>query len=157
VPPAEEKKILPIGLEVVEALAAAVPDQYCALIVFGAGTVVRISEAPGLTLDRIDFLGRQVTIDRQLMRDGGGVPQFGPLKDRKDRPRTIPLPEVVGNALVEHLAQWPVRTSGLIFTNKVGGPIRRTTFSDMWQVAAGPWVSQGETGSTSFGTLTPPC
>jgi integrase len=32
----------------------------------------------------------------------------------------------------------PVSTSGLVFTNKVGGPIRRTTFSDMWQLAAGP-------------------
>jgi integrase len=136
-PSIEERKVIPLEVETVEALAEAVPARYRALIVLGAGTGVRISEALGLTVDRVDFLRHTVTIDRQLLR-GGGEPEFGPVKDRKNRPRTIPLPGVVGEALAGHLSQWEPGPEGLIFTNKLGTAIRRTTFSDMWQTAAGP-------------------
>ena len=137
-PEVEESRVVPLPVTTVEALADAVPDRYRALIVLGAGTGIRISEALGLTLDRVDFLKKTVTIDRQLLRVGGAEPRFGPVKDRKNRPRTIPLPAVVVDELAAHLSKWPVGLNGLVFTNKLGTPIRRTTFSDIWRAAAGP-------------------
>jgi integrase len=63
---------------------------------------------------------------------------FGPVKDKNNRPRTIPLPDVVLNALVEHVAVYGLGPAGLVFTNDRGLPIRSATFSNMWQTAAGP-------------------
>jgi integrase len=105
---------------------------------FEAGTGVRISEALGLTVDRIDFLRRTVRIDRQIVDVVDDRPVFGPLKDRKNRPRVIPLPTVVLDALSLHLASRPAGPPGLVFTNEQDGPIRRTTFSDIWRKAVGP-------------------
>ena len=55
-PPVERKSVVPWEVERVEAVRDGVPDRYKALVVFGAGTGVRISEALGLTVDRVDFL-----------------------------------------------------------------------------------------------------
>ncbi|HEX3541227.1 MAG TPA: hypothetical protein VHT75_12395 [Acidimicrobiales bacterium] len=91
-PNVDKAKVVQLSVETVEALIGAVPARYRALIVLGAGTGIRISL--GLTNDRINWMrGRSVTIDRQMLRDGGGRPLFGPVKDRKNRPRTIPLPD----------------------------------------------------------------
>jgi integrase len=99
VPTVEKPKVQPLPFEVVEQLRDNINEPYRALIVLGAGTGVRISEAFGLTNDRIERLRRTVTIDRQLVtvKDGNAV--FRPVKDKLNRPRTIPLPQVVIDAL----------------------------------------------------------
>lgn len=137
-PPVQEKKVLPLPIETVEALVGAVPDRYRALIVLGAGTGMRISEALGLTNDRVDWLRRTVRVDRQLLRVTGDVPSLGPVKDKKNRPRTIPLPQTVVHALSAHVAAYGLGPQGLLYTSPRGGPVRRQTFSDMWRAAAGP-------------------
>ena len=58
----------------VEAMVAAVPDRYRALIVFAAGMGLRQGECFGLTVDRVDFLRRQVRVDRQLVSALRGIP-----------------------------------------------------------------------------------
>lgn len=83
-------------------------------------------------------LPRTVRIDRQLARIGDGKPVLGPVKDRKNRPRVIPLPDVVLNSLSEHLVRWPASSGDLIFRNERDEPIRRTTFSDIWRKAVEP-------------------
>jgi integrase len=137
-PEVEKPRVVPWEVERVGAIVKAVPERFQALIIVGAGTGVRISEALGLTVDRIDFLRKTLTIDRQLAKVVGGEPVFGPVKDRKNRPRTVPLPEVVLEALSEHLARWPVESDGLVFRNERDEPIRRTTFSGIWRKAVEP-------------------
>jgi hypothetical protein len=83
-------------------------------------------------------LPRTVRIDRQLARIGDGKPVLGPVKDRKNRPRVIPLPDVVLNSLSEHLVRWPASSGDLSFRNERDEPIRRTTFSDIWRKAVEP-------------------
>lgn len=132
-------RVEPLPVETVAALVQAVPDRFRALIVLGAGTGVRISEALGPTNDRVKWLERSVEIDRQLAGvDDGGVPRFGPVKDRLNRPRTIPLPDVVVHELSAHVARFGLGPEGLIFSGPRGGPVRRTTSSDAWQSAARP-------------------
>jgi integrase len=138
-PSVDHKRVEPLSVETVWSLVNGISDRYRALVVLGAGTGVRISEGLGLTNDRVDWLRRMVRIDRQLLRVGQeDKPLFGPLKDKSNRPRTIPLPDVVVDELSAHVARFGLGPEGLIFTGPRGGPIRRTTFSDTWRSVAEP-------------------
>jgi integrase len=131
-PKVEHAQVEPLAVEEVEALIAAAPDRYRAIIVFAAGTGLRQGECFGITVDRIDFLRRTVKVDRQLLLMPGGGPVLAPPKTEASR-RIVPLPEVVVDALAAHLAQFPAGAGGFVFANDDGNPIRRTRFSDMWR------------------------
>jgi integrase len=90
-----------------------------------------LGELLGLTVDRIDFLRRQVRVDRQLVTVGASV-DLGPCKT-KASVRTVPLPAVVVEALAAHLAAFPPGESGLVFTDSRGEPMRRQRFSELWR------------------------
>lgn len=138
-PEVHHRQVHPLPVETVEDLIGSVPPRYRGLLVLGAGTGVSISEALGLTSDRINWIERRVTIDRQLVAVGPrGAPVFGPLKDRRNRPRLIPAPQIVIDELSAHVARFGLGEEGLIFTGTRGGPIRRTSFADTWRSVAGP-------------------
>jgi integrase len=80
------KEIDPLPVEAVDALAAAMPARYRSLIVFAAGTGLRQGECFGLAVDRIDFLRKQVRVDRQIAHTSAGIPEFGPLKTQGQLP-----------------------------------------------------------------------
>jgi integrase len=145
-PVVEEKHVTPLPAETVVKLIDAVPDRYRALIVLGAGSGMRISEALGLTKDRVDWPRRTVTVNRQLVGIDGDSPVFGPVKNTKNRPRTIPLPEVVLLELSAHLARFGEGPDGLMFTGPRGRPLRRSTFSQVWSSAAAPLGIPGGDG-----------
>ncbi|HEX9548640.1 MAG TPA: site-specific integrase, partial [Acidimicrobiales bacterium] len=131
-------KVTPLAPQIVEQLIHGVPHRYQALIIFGAGTGVRIGEAIGVTTDRIDWLRRTVLIDRQLTGVKDGLPAFGPVKDQKNRPRTIPLGDVVIGALADHVRKFGTGPEGLVFTSAKGGPVWQPSFSRIWSPVAGP-------------------
>jgi integrase len=137
-PPEEERQMVPLSVETVAALVAGVPDRYRALVILGAGAGPRISEALGLTVDRVDFLRRRVRVDRQLVGVADGVPIFGPVKDRRNRPRTVPLPDVVIDTLAEHVRRFGTGPDELVFTTDSGRPISSSTWSGVWRRAAEP-------------------
>lgn len=101
-------------------MVAAVPDRYRALILFAAGTGLRQGECFGLTLDRVDFLRRQVRVDRQL------VAALAPSRVRPPKStagfRTVP--EVVSSVLAAHLARYRPSRHGLVFTSRRGNASR---------------------------------
>jgi integrase len=131
-PKVERAQVEPLATEQVEALIAAAPDRYRALVVVAAGTGLRQGECFGLTVDRVDFLRRTVKVDRQLSLMPGGGPVLAPPKTEASR-RIVPLPAVVVDAVAAHLARFPVGADGYVFTNDAGEPIRRTRFSDTWR------------------------
>ena len=51
--------------------------EYQALVHLAAAPGMRQSEVFGLTADRVNFLRRELTVDRQLIRQDGGL-AFGP-------------------------------------------------------------------------------
>jgi integrase len=128
------RMVEPLATEVVEGLIDAVPARYQALVVLAAGTGMRQGECFGLTVDRLDFMRRQVTVDRQLVYLAGGPPMFGPPKTQASY-RSIPLPAVVVDSLAAHLASFPPAASGHVFTNDASEPIKRNRFSDVWRRA----------------------
>jgi integrase len=127
-------EVQPPTVEQVEALIDAMPDRYKTLIVLAAGTGLRQGECFGLTVDRVDFLRRTITVDRQLVLAGTGPPQFGPPKTAASV-RTVPLPNVVAESLAAHLEHWPAGPDGLNFTNERGDPLRRNRFGEIWRAA----------------------
>jgi integrase len=138
-PEVHKAKVVPVSVETVEKLIDSIAERYRALIVLGAGTGVRISEALGITSDRVDWIRRTVTIDRQLTgANEHGSPVFGPVKDKKNRPRTIPLPQTVVDELSAHVARYGLGPDGLLFTSNRGRAVGNSTFSDVWTTAAGP-------------------
>jgi integrase len=134
-PKRADTEVIPLSVSDVEALAGAVPDRYRALIVFAAGMGMRQGECFGLTVDRVDFLRKHVRVDRQLIAVRAAVPEFGPPKSKAGF-RTIPMPELVGGALAAHLSRYAAGPAGLVFTNTLGHPLRRSTAGDMWHRAA---------------------
>lgn len=127
--------LVPLSVAQVQALADAVPGCYRALIIAQAGLGLRQGEACGLTVDRVDFLRRTVTIDRQLITPSTGEVEFGPVKTDASN-RTIPLPRSVADALAAHLAAYPAGEPAFVFTSSMGAPIRRSTYSDVFRRAA---------------------
>lgn len=133
-PRVERRRIEPITTETVETMADAVPARYRALVIVAAGTGMRQGELFGLTTDRVNFLERRIVVDRQLVSVNNERPAFGPPKTDASV-RRIPLPVVVGDALIEHLARFEAGPDGLIFTNEYGAPLRRSGFNTMWRRA----------------------
>lgn len=127
-------QVEPPTVDQVEAVIDELPDRYQAVVVLAAGTGMRQGECFGLSADRVDFLRRTITIDRQLILLRGGPPEFGPPKTQASV-RSVPLPDVVGSALAAHLERWPDGEHGLIFTNTVGRAIHRNRFHEVWRAA----------------------
>lgn len=134
-PRKERRKVEPLPVDAVTALADAVPPQYRALVILCAGTGLRQGEAFGLTEDRVNFLRRTIEVDRQLVGSDAGQARFGPPKTSASV-RTIPLPVVVGEALAEHLRVFGSGPDGLLFTGEDGVALRRAWFSrEVWRPA----------------------
>ena len=77
-PKQEPRQVLPLATTAVRALAETVPSRYSGLTTLAAGTGLRQGEAFGLTLDRVDFLRRTLTVDRQLVLLARQEPRQGP-------------------------------------------------------------------------------
>jgi len=129
-PKAQRVQVIPLTVSEVVALTEAMPSRYKTLVTLAAGTGMRQGECFGLTVDRVDFLRRELRVDRQLVTPQRGVPTFGPPKTAASI-RTIPLPLTVIDSLAAHLQQYP--TDDLVFTADDGQPIRRPVFSRVWR------------------------
>lgn len=132
-PKVERKRIVPLTTDQVNAVRDALPAELRALVTLAAGTGMRQGECFGLTVDRVKFLERTVTVDRQLVTVPGQPPTLGPPKTQASN-RTIPLPQVVVDGLAAHLAAFPAKPDGLIFTI-AGKPITRSVFGHKWRSA----------------------
>ena len=108
-----------------------------------------------MTLDRIDFLRRTLRMDRQLVGSHQGRPVFGPPKMAASV-RTIPLAQVVVEALAEHIRVGGTGQEGLLFVGTNGVALRRAWCSrDVWQPAVRT-VEAAPTGTGKHSVLYQP-
>ncbi|MFD8532118.1 tyrosine-type recombinase/integrase [Streptosporangium canum] len=143
-PKKDDKKAVPLTPKQVHAVAEAIVSHYRAMVILAAGTGLRQGECFGLTVDRVDFLRKTLTVDRQIVQGG----MFDTPKTKASA-RTIPLPDTVISALAQHLADHPAEEREvawvdghkeavrLVFTSSRSNPLRRSTFNPAWQRAAG--------------------
>jgi integrase len=85
-----------------------------------------------LTVDRVDFLRRRLTVDRQLVTVTGGGTRFGPPKNERSA-RVIPLAGDVVDRLAAHLAEWGSGAHDLVLADELGRPFSRNRWSDTWR------------------------
>jgi integrase len=89
-----------------------------------SGLGVRQGEAFGLSLAQVDFLPRQVSIGRQLVRLARGL-EIAPPKTQRSI-RTVRLPAWVADELALHIQRWPSKDpDGLLFESAWGCRLRR--------------------------------
>ncbi|MEO8694812.1 MAG: tyrosine-type recombinase/integrase [Acidimicrobiales bacterium] len=131
-PKVETKPVVPFTIDELDALRDACPAWFAVAIDLGVGVGLRQSEATGLTLDRIDFLRRTVRVDQQLVSPASGDPTLGPPKTRTSY-RTIPLADVVVEALARHVEHYGAGDHGLVLHLPDGRPIRRQHFGVIWR------------------------
>lgn len=66
------------------------------------------------------------------------MPEWGPVKDRHGRARTIPLAQANLDALSAHIARYGTGPEGLVFTGHRGGPVGKTEFVTAFRKVAEP-------------------
>lgn len=134
-PAVERKRIVPLSVGQVDALADAVPPECRAMVEVDAGTGLRQGELFGLQVADVDFLRRAVHVRRQVQPARGGGYVVCPVKN-KAGVRTVPIGDVTTIALAEHLREHPAVGEAFIFRTAAGEPWTRATFNrPVWNPA----------------------
>jgi len=130
-PRVDVEPVVPFTSEQLDALTAAAPGWFRVALTLGAACGLRQGEATGLTVDRVDFLRRQLTVDRQLLTSSSGATAFGPPKTARSY-RTVPLADVAVAALSAHVKEHGTGQDGLLL-HKDGRPLARHRFGEVWR------------------------
>lgn len=133
-PSTTRERVVPLVVDQVRALAAAMPERNRAMVPTQAGLGLRIGELLALQVEHIDFLRRTVRIECQI---APGERTRSEPKTPTSR-RTLPLPQVVAEALAEHIRAFPPTDDGTVFYTRAGMPYRHDYYGTrVFQVAAG--------------------
>jgi len=150
-PKLPRRKVTPWTTAEVQAMRAALPERYRAVLDCGAGLGLRQAEIIALGPDEVDFLRRVVHVRRQVKRVGARL-WFAPPKGGRER--DVPLPRPVSLALAASIAEFPPAavalpwnepgskrhgqpvTAELIFTSRHGQALNAATFNTVaWRPA----------------------
>lgn len=120
--------------EQVQALAAAMPSRWRALVLLAASSSLRWGELMALTRDDLDLDGRRVRVARSVSEDGGQM-TVGPTKSRAGV-RTVALPAGVIPVLRAHVGEYSEKSGARrVFVGAQGATMRRSNFAPMWAKA----------------------
>jgi integrase len=119
-PPTHRERIVPLSVEEVLALAESMPRRNRAMVIAQAGLGLRIGELLGLRVQDVDFMRRSVRVECQLAP--GEKVRSAPKTRRSTR--SLPLPQVVAEALSLHLEEFAPGEDGTLFTTRFGTPYR---------------------------------
>lgn len=140
-------EVVPLSTSMVNSLIDAVPDRYQALVLLAAGTGLRQGEAFGVSDEHLNLDTGSLRVQQQIILLARTEPYLAPPKTSASH-RTIPLPEVVIEAVRDHLKRYPVvHRDRLIFTDENGDALRRTRFSrEIWRPAVAAAGARHGTG-----------
>jgi integrase len=143
----DRERVVPLTVVQVRALADAMAPRYRAMVLTQAGLGLRIGELLGLRLDDVDFLRRTMQVEHQAAQK---TCELVPPKTPRSR-RTIPLPNVVADALAAYLAAYPASgpvgcdcpktatcsraRSGLLFHTSGGRPYLYSSYQRVFEKA----------------------
>lgn len=116
----DRPRVVPLTVVQVQQLADAMPGRNRAMVVTQAGLGLRIGELLALRVQDVDFLRRTARVEWQI---APGAKVRSEPKTPRSR-RTVPLPQVVADALAAHLAAFPANDEGSIFTTRTGAVYR---------------------------------
>jgi integrase len=116
----ERERVVPLTVAQVGRLAEAMPNRNQAVVITQAGLRLRIGELLALCAVDVDFLHRAIRVEFQLAP--GSKIRSEPKTPRSRR--TLPLPQVVADAVAEHIAAYPPGKDGTLFYTRTGAPYR---------------------------------
>lgn len=119
-PATHRERVVPLSVAQVVELAGAMPTRNQAMVIAQAGLGLRIGELLSLRVQDVDFMRRSVRIEWQL---APGQKSRSAPKTRRSV-RSVPLPQVVAEALSAHIAIHPPGPDGTLFTTRFGTPYR---------------------------------
>jgi integrase len=128
----ERARVIPLTVAQVQELVDAMPARNKAMVLTQAGLGLRIGELLSLRLEDVDFLRRTVRIEWQI---APGAKMRSEPKTPRSR-RTLPLPQVVADALAAHIAACPPGADGSLFTTRTGAVYRHDYYGSMIFAAA---------------------
>jgi len=145
-PKVADKDVVPWTLTTLATVAGELPERFSAMAYLGAGCAHRQGEAFAVAVNDIDFLQRVVHVRRQVRIINGKLVFSLP---KKDKVRTVPLPDAIGLRLATHIQQYPPahvtlpwrtpdgepHTAELLFTTSGGRAINRNSFNGLWRTA----------------------
>jgi integrase len=115
-PRGERERVVPLSVQQVQALVEAMPARNKAMVIAQAGLGLRIGELLALRVEDVDFLRRNVRVEWQIAP--GTQTRTAPKTPRSRR--TVPLPQVVADALAAHIKEFPPGADGSLFTSSAG-------------------------------------
>ena len=148
-PRIELEPVVPFTLEELDRLRAAAPPWFRVALTLGAAAGLRQGEATGLTVDRLNLLGRTLTVDRQLAIPSSGEAAFVAPKTSRSF-RTVPLADIAVDELAVHLHEHGPGVQGLVL-HEDGHAISRAGSAASGAHCA-PGRSYRRRGSTTRGT-----
>lgn len=142
-PKTESRLITPLSLGEVDAIAEAIDPKYRALVHLMAGSGLRPGEAFGLSQDRVNWLRKEILVDRQIATTEGST-SFRPLKTASSN-RVVPITVRVRDELTAHLEEFGTGDHDLLFCSPNWTAIRRNRFGEVWRrtVKALPFECSG--------------
>ena len=130
--PPPVQPVVPLTVQQVASLQRAMPKRMQAMVLAQAGLGLRVGELLALRVSEVDFLRREVHIIEQLHPR---TRERMVLKTPSSR-RTLPLPQVVADALAAHLAEFGANDEGYVFTNARGLSYQAHTYQYRLRVQA---------------------
>ena len=125
--PAEHNPVVPLTPAQVAHLSECVPERMRAMVIAQAGLGLRVGELLALRLADVDFLHREARIREQIHPR---TRERMVLKTPAAR-RSVPMPDVVIEALAAHLSAFPANAEGYIFQNAEGLAYQAHTYQQM--------------------------
>lgn len=122
-----DELVVPTVEEVAELFTTA-DDDFAVAVVLGAGLGLRAAEACGLTADRVNFLRREVRVDRQWH---GVLDRLEPVKYAASA-RTIPASAAVLDRLAVHIEQHGTGEHGVLLHDE-RRPMKGNRFGYRWK------------------------
>ena len=116
-------------VEQVSRLRVAAPADFAVAVVLGAGLGLRAGEIAGVSENRIDWLRREVRVDRQWH---GKLDRFEPLKTKAAN-REVPASDRVLEALAEHVRHHDAGEHGVL-VHADGRPLNSNRTDWRWEL-----------------------
>ncbi|MFG1942739.1 tyrosine-type recombinase/integrase [Nonomuraea sp. NPDC048826] len=119
----------PLPVEAVLALANAMTPRYQLAVWLGFGLGLRLGEALGLTVSKVEPGAKRVFVHRQAQNG-----ELVELKTRASR-RTLPVDDLVLAQIAEHQTRYPAGPGGVLITNRCRRIAQRKSFNECWREA----------------------
>lgn len=131
---AQAAMAIPTPAQVGKILTAAEPHM-AALFALCAFAGLRLGEAAGVQFDDIDFLGRTLSVERQVQRKTGRRTEVEVRDPKYGSERVVTLPDDLVTMLSLHVERFGTRPAGWVFIGAGDGPPHQNTVGWYWRKA----------------------